>query len=175
MIDPGSEESSEASEWAAEICCSLLNKWKNCEVWIADTRPWRGESDVRVDSIGLGVVGAEYEGGAGAKWLGSNISPEINGTGNVSGVLRYNLWPSSQNSDFIYKLLIAIVNLSLPFRISDAIQFLIGKPSATALRTSFPTFNVIYQFSSKQIETNKYWTYNNSLSPKIWHQVFLYP
>lgn len=66
---------------------------------MAETCPWRGVRDVRVDKVGLEVKGVELKGGTGAMWFASNISPGTNGTGNVSGVLRNSLCPRSQNSE----------------------------------------------------------------------------
>lgn len=67
-------------------------------MWIADTYPRSGLSDVKVSKAGMGVFGTSLYGVIGAKIERSNISPAINGTGKVSGLDLKSSCPRSQNS-----------------------------------------------------------------------------
>jgi hypothetical protein len=75
-----------------------LNIWKNKDAWMMETCPDSGLSDVKELKVGIGYAGAVLCGGTGSRIEGSNISPAMNGTGNVLKLDLKSSCPKSQNS-----------------------------------------------------------------------------
>jgi len=65
---------------------------------MTDTCPRSGLRDVMVFKVGMGVFGGSLYRGTGSKVEGSNASPSMNDTGNVSGVDLKSSCPRSQNA-----------------------------------------------------------------------------
>ena len=65
---------------------------------MTDTCPRSGLRDVMEFKVGMGVFGGSLYGGTGSKVEGSNASPSMNDTGNVSGVDLKSSCPRSQNA-----------------------------------------------------------------------------
>jgi len=120
-------------------------------VWIADTYPRSGLSDVQGVQSWHGRFRDVVIWNNCAKIERSNISPAINGTGNVSGVDLKSSCPRSQNS-MVWSKLIAYDSYMTATRtccMSDARTPFIGNPSAMIFLVSLRLHNSLYELLSR--------------------------